>query len=109
MGIVPEWTDDDIAIEVVEQEKSGVLGYGVGRKKILTKTSSNFRDSFSVIANAAKIVEEQLKDRTNVDDAEMTFGLKFSGKGNAYISKGLDEASFVVTLKWKQIQETSDY
>ncbi|MCP4104068.1 MAG: hypothetical protein GY749_00785 [Desulfobacteraceae bacterium] len=102
---INQFRSDDIIVEIEDQgDDKSSFSYSLKKQKLAASPPEQFDKALSIVKRSADMIEKQIKE-TNVDEAELTFGLKAAGEGFAYVTQGLEKANFVIKLKWKAIQK----
>jgi hypothetical protein len=102
-----EFTLPDGSTIIVESDEreSGIVKAGAG--DVLKEASEKFEQAADNARKAALVILEKLRSglADKPDEVEITFGLKASGElGSLVVAKASVEASYSVTLKWKQAE-----
>ena len=84
-------------------EEIGVIDNALERIEVSFKSISEVINKCS--ADLIELFDEQHSMHKNMRSAEIEFGIKVSGEGNAYIAKSTGEVNIAVKLNWEFIKE----
>ncbi len=94
----------------VEVEQTGA---GAGARRVsrgrgedsVARTEKRFTDAISRIRPAADALLASFKEMNTPDEIGLDFGIKFNAKAGAVFASVDSEATFKVSLKWKNVKE----
>lgn len=101
--------------EIVEFELDGQPVYveveqsGVGPRRVsrgddgVAKAENRFKDAIARIRPAADALLTSFKEMNTPDEIGLDFGIKFNAKAGAVFASVDSEATFKVSLKWKNV------
>jgi len=81
--------------------RGGLLGGETRTSRTAEHASSHFQDAIAHIRPAAEAVLQSLTEMNSPDEINLEFGVKFSAKVGAILASADSEATFKVSLKWK--------
>ncbi|MCP4698611.1 MAG: hypothetical protein GY862_17430 [Gammaproteobacteria bacterium] len=103
-------TDEEEADAAAEQEQAGPAGIIEDAVKAVksyaVKTVQNkFTEAMGIVSYASNTLLEEIdKIKDKPDEAQVEFGVKITGKGEAMVASGGVEANYKITLSWKNRQ-----
>jgi len=86
--------------EISEAEGMRRVSRGEGEEET-EKASSRFKDAVARIKPAAEVVLNAFREMNTPDEIGLEFGLKFNAKAGVVFASTDSEATFKVSLKWK--------
>ncbi len=93
----------------VEVERTGLGAQRVSRGRGedgVAKAEKRFADAIARIRPAADALLNSFKEMNTPDEIGLDFGIKFNAKAGAVFASVDSEATFKVSLKWKNVKET---
>jgi len=94
-----EGTDDAMPSPSSPMRGSTLSGSSTGQTA--QQASNHFKDAIAHIRPAAEAVLHSLAEMNQPDEINLEFGVKFSAKVGAILASADSEATFKVSLKWK--------
>ncbi len=89
----------------VEVEPSGAGPRRVSRGGGGEKAEKRFKDAIARIRPAADALLTSFKEMNTPDEIGLDFGIKFNARAGAVFASVDSEATFKVSLKWKNVKE----
>ena len=89
-----------VYVEVEERNAAGVQRVGRGEEAII-KAQDRFVEALDKIRPAAEAVLTTFRELNTPDEINLEFGVKLSGTLGALFASVDSEATFKVSLKWK--------
>lgn len=95
--------DDDspIFVEVEDSETYGIKRVGRVGEEGIAKAENRFMEAIARVKPAAEAVLRSFREMNTPDEIGLDFGIKFSAKAGAILASVDSEATFKVSLKWK--------
>jgi|UPI00035E0FCD hypothetical protein len=81
--------------------RGGLLGDATETSPLAAQAGGHFQDAIAHIRPAAEAVLHALAEMNQPDEINLEFGVKFSAKVGAILASADSEATFKVSLKWK--------
>jgi hypothetical protein len=97
--------DDDSPVFVEIEDSEG--SYGTqrvsrgGRNDGIEESDNRFTEAVARVRPAAELVLQSFREMNTPDEIGLDFGIKFSAKAGAILASVDSEATFKVSLKWK--------
>lgn len=100
---------ETIYIESRASQPSGPqpAGFGQGATAAVEKVSESFESALDRIKPAARAVVKAFQEVNEPDEIQLEFGLNFSSEVKAFVMTGEAEASFKLSLTWKNGSKSS--
>jgi hypothetical protein len=96
-----ELEDGQTVVVEAEGEGSGVQRVGRDGEAPTEKAQSRFMNAIARVKPAAEVVLNAFQEMNTPDEIGLEFGIKFSAKAGAILASADSEATFKVSLKWK--------
>ena len=94
--------DETILIEAEDVDSDGIEPVSKRPGEIAVQARQSFNDALNGIAPMVRAVKRRVNACTDpADEVEVKFSLKLSGELGAVLTKVGGEATYEITLKWK--------
>jgi hypothetical protein len=93
-----------VETEIIEAE--GMRRVNLGGDDGPEKAESRFVEAVARIKPAAEVVLNTFREMDTPDEISLEFGLKFAAKAGMVFASADSEATFKVSLKWKNNRQT---
>ncbi len=90
-----------VYVETEISEQQGIELVSLGKEEEPEKAVSRFTDAVARIKPAAEVVLNAFREMNTPDEIALEFGLKFNAKTGVIFASADSEATFKVSLKWK--------
>ncbi len=94
-----KWTEKPVYVEI-EDDTAEVRRVDRTEHSIL-KTGSRFVEAIAQVKPAANAVFTVFREMNTPDEIGLESGIKFGAKAGAFLASADSEATFKVSLKWK--------
>ncbi len=93
-----------VYVEAEVSEAEGIRLVSLGENNEPEKAAAHFTEAVARIKPAAEVVLNAFREMNTPDEIALEFGLKFNAKTGVIFASADSEATFKVSLKWKNSQ-----